>query len=109
MVVSKQALNAMQNYAGFSQGTNVTFVFTDSHGKPTGSRTYERGVKRFTTSCGSGIMSSLVVLLQQQRLSPNNKITWHSGPNYMHVNVKDNELWIFSKALQVETGTLELP
>jgi diaminopimelate epimerase len=95
---SKAALDALQSSEAFPGGTNVTFVFMGGDKQPVGSRTYERGCRRFTHACGSGLLAAWVVMLQRQKIPVKTWLDWQPGPHSVRVKVENDGLHMISKA-----------
>lgn len=106
-VVSRTDLDRLQNHMSFETGINVTFVFFDSTSRPVGSLTYERGCRRFTSACSSGIFSSIIALLQKKAIAPESMFSWYTAESSLDLRVEDEALWVFSTARQIGVGVFD--
>lgn len=95
---SRPTLLQIQNDPRFPEGTNITFVFIDTQGHPQGSVSFERGLKKFSAACSSGIFASIVSCLQQGLIKPEEPFTWETQHDPVKLKVTHDALVIYSRA-----------
>lgn len=98
---SCDVLLEIQNHKTFPEGTNITFVFLNAQGRPQGSVSFERGLKKFSNACSSGIFASLIVCLQHDLIRPEEMFSWETQLDTVKLKVTKNALVIYSKAYPI--------